>query len=80
MKRDTKRFAKRQLTWFRHDPDIAWIMLPDALRGGSNQNEKLLETGDKLTYYSIYAHIVRNNGFFLSLQRPDISADEAIHA
>jgi tRNA dimethylallyltransferase len=30
MKRDTKRFAKRQLTWFRHDPDIAWIILPDA--------------------------------------------------
>jgi len=30
MKRDTKRFAKRQLTWFRHDPDIAWIMVPDA--------------------------------------------------
>ena len=32
MKRDTRRFAKRQLTWFRHDPEIAWIMLPDAQR------------------------------------------------
>jgi tRNA dimethylallyltransferase len=31
MKRDTRRFAKRQLTWFRHDPDIEWIMLPEGL-------------------------------------------------
>jgi tRNA dimethylallyltransferase len=31
MKRDTKRFAKRQLTWFRRDPEIDWILLPDEL-------------------------------------------------
>jgi tRNA dimethylallyltransferase len=30
MKRDTRRFAKRQMTWFRHDPEIAWFMLPGA--------------------------------------------------
>jgi len=29
MKRDTRRFAKRQLTWFGKDPEIEWIMLPD---------------------------------------------------
>jgi tRNA dimethylallyltransferase len=27
MKKETKRLAKRQLTWFRHDPEIAWIKL-----------------------------------------------------
>jgi tRNA dimethylallyltransferase len=31
MKRNTKRFAKRQVTWFRRDPEIAWIVLPDEL-------------------------------------------------
>lgn len=25
VKRDTRRFAKRQLTWFRADPDISWL-------------------------------------------------------
>src|SRR5260370_42384062 len=29
-KRDTRRLAKRQLTWFRRDPEIVWI---DAQRG-----------------------------------------------
>ena len=29
MKTETKRLAKRQLTWFRHDPEITWVMLPD---------------------------------------------------
>ena len=29
-KRDTRRLAKRQLTWFRRDPEIAWV---DALTG-----------------------------------------------
>ncbi len=29
-KRDTRRLAKRQLTWFRHDPEVAWF---DAERG-----------------------------------------------
>ena len=29
MKTETKRLAKRQLTWFRHDPEITWLMLPD---------------------------------------------------
>jgi tRNA dimethylallyltransferase len=25
LKRDTRRFAKRQLTWFRADPRIEWV-------------------------------------------------------
>jgi len=25
MKRDTRRYAKRQWTWFKADPDIAWL-------------------------------------------------------
>ena len=25
MKQNTRRFAKRQLTWFRSDPDIYWM-------------------------------------------------------
>jgi tRNA dimethylallyltransferase len=25
LKRDTKRFAKRQFTWFRREPDAAWV-------------------------------------------------------
>jgi tRNA dimethylallyltransferase len=29
MKKETKRLAKRQLTWFRHDPEIYWIVLPE---------------------------------------------------
>ena len=27
LKRDTRRFAKRQLTWFRKEPDIRWVTL-----------------------------------------------------
>lgn len=29
IKRETRRFAKRQLTWFRKDPDILWFNLPE---------------------------------------------------
>ena len=25
IKQDTRHFAKRQLTWFRHDPNIQWV-------------------------------------------------------
>jgi tRNA dimethylallyltransferase len=28
IKRDTKRYAKRQLTWFKNDPEVEWFMLP----------------------------------------------------
>jgi len=29
IKRETRRFAKRQLTWFRKDPDLVWVKLPE---------------------------------------------------
>ena len=29
LKRDTRHFAKRQLTWFRKEPDIEWIRLQE---------------------------------------------------
>ena len=39
-KRKTRQFAKRQLTWFRHEPDVTWVDAPsrrgassDAVRG-----------------------------------------------
>jgi tRNA dimethylallyltransferase len=28
IKRDTKRYAKRQLTWFKNDPEVKWFTLP----------------------------------------------------
>jgi len=28
IKRDTKRYAKRQLTWFKNDPEVEWFTLP----------------------------------------------------
>lgn len=28
IKRDTKRYAKRQLTWFKGDPEVEWFTLP----------------------------------------------------
>jgi tRNA dimethylallyltransferase len=30
-KRDTRRYARRQLTWFRAEPDVTWHEAPDAL-------------------------------------------------
>ena len=29
-KRDTRRYAKRQFTWFRHDPDVTWFDWQDS--------------------------------------------------
>ena len=31
-KRDTRRFAKRQLTWFRKEPGIVWLSIADGER------------------------------------------------
>lgn len=43
LKRDTRRFAKRQLSWFRHMQDLVWV---DADDGGEKdeKNAKLLQT------------------------------------
>ena len=29
LKRDTRHFAKRQLTWFKRERDVRWLNLPD---------------------------------------------------
>ncbi|MCF8110270.1 MAG: tRNA (adenosine(37)-N6)-dimethylallyltransferase MiaA [Desulfobacteraceae bacterium] len=44
MKRDTRRYAKRQLVWFRKDPEIIWTS-PDDLEGIGGRIEKFLSPG-----------------------------------
>ena len=39
IKRDTRHFAKRQLTWFRRESDVCWMNYQDY----SNSKEKMLE-------------------------------------
>jgi tRNA dimethylallyltransferase len=29
-KRDTRRFAKRQMTWFNREPDVTWLMIEES--------------------------------------------------
>lgn len=45
MKRDTRRYAKRQLVWFRQDPEIIWTP-PDCLEGVCDKIHKFLSTGN----------------------------------
>lgn len=53
IKRDTRHFAKRQLTWFRHDPNIQWV---DKLNKTDEQIEaELLE----LVHHTIKTGIVK---------------------
>ena len=42
IKRDTKRFAKRQMTWLRKDKDIHWYHLPEDLEKIINEAEIFL--------------------------------------
>ena len=37
LKRDTRRYAKRQLTWFRHEDEIEWLPVE-----GSAVSERML--------------------------------------
>ena len=39
LKRDTRHFAKRQLTWFKRERDVTWLNLPDY----NNDRTKVLE-------------------------------------
>ena len=39
LKRDTRHFAKRQLTWFRRERDVIWVNKPDF----QYNEEKILE-------------------------------------
>lgn len=45
IKKQTKRFAKRQLTWLRHDAGIVWISLPDKTGELDVQVKKFLDRG-----------------------------------
>ena len=40
LKRDTRHFAKRQITWFKREDDVIWINRPDF----EEKDEKILET------------------------------------
>jgi len=44
LKRDTRRYAKRQFTWFRADPDIVWVT-PDDVDALAPAIESFLATG-----------------------------------
>lgn len=39
LKRDTRRFAKRQLSWFRHMKDIQWVDMTDTENYESQYNQ-----------------------------------------
>ncbi len=43
MKRDTRRYAKRQLTWFRGDPDLVWVHKQEGLAGMFNLIKKFVD-------------------------------------
>jgi tRNA dimethylallyltransferase len=45
IKQHTRNYAKRQLTWFRHDPDIHWIMLPEGLQEAAVAIKNFLKPG-----------------------------------
>ncbi len=47
LKQDTRRFAKRQLTWFNADSDIVWVR-PDRIKDIKTLVENFLKTGDSL--------------------------------
>lgn len=44
LKRDTRRYAKRQLTWFKADPEVIWKE-PEALEDIKRQIKKFLQAG-----------------------------------
>ncbi|MCL0062647.1 tRNA (adenosine(37)-N6)-dimethylallyltransferase MiaA [Peptococcaceae bacterium] len=48
IKRNTRRFAKRQLTWFRRDPRIYWVLLKDVKANTKEIIEKWKEYIDQL--------------------------------
>jgi tRNA dimethylallyltransferase len=44
MKRDTRRYAKRQLTWFAREPEVTWIEIdPADVTAALHQIKKTLE-------------------------------------
>lgn len=43
LKRDTRHFAKRQITWFKREKDVTWLNLPEFGNNRDNVLEKMLE-------------------------------------
>jgi tRNA dimethylallyltransferase len=50
LKRDTKRFAKRQFTWFRREPDAQWVDITGLAKSGEivERIKKSVEISNKL--------------------------------
>jgi tRNA dimethylallyltransferase len=47
LKRDTRHFAKRQLTWFKRERDVRFLNLPDFGGDVSNVLDRILEDCEK---------------------------------
>jgi tRNA dimethylallyltransferase len=45
VKEETKAYAKRQLTWFRNDPEVRWVGYPEARRRIMEMGERFLDRG-----------------------------------
>ncbi|RJW40914.1 tRNA (adenosine(37)-N6)-dimethylallyltransferase MiaA [Clostridiales bacterium TF09-2AC] len=43
LKRDTRHFAKRQLTWFKRERDVRWLNLPDFGNDAASVVERIIE-------------------------------------
>ncbi len=48
LKRDTRHFAKRQLTWFRRERDVKWLNLPDFGNDSDQVFHKILQDWSNL--------------------------------
>ncbi len=53
LKRDTRRFAKRQMTWFRKEPSVVWLDLHDK-ESAQQVTERILKT--------VHAHFASPSG------------------
>ena len=53
LKRDTRHFAKRQLTWFKREPDVVWM---DYSKYNNNCDEMLEKMLDIVTEKNIFAN------------------------
>ena len=53
LKRDTRHFAKRQLTWFRRERDVRWLNLPEFESRTKVLEHILSEVGEQHTNITI---------------------------
>lgn len=57
IKRDTRHFAKRQLTWFRKEPDVTWISRQDFRQPANGKPQSITPTDEEEL---ILAHMLQN--------------------